>query len=86
MAHEIAATGTVVALAVALPVAVSVVAIWAVHRRLSGTHPLPVVAVAGAAAAVIGLALLSAGGSVPRTVALVAAPVAVLAGIGQRGR
>ncbi len=86
MAHEIRATGTVVALAVALPVAVSVVAIWAVHRRLSGTHPLPLVAVAGAAVAVIGLALLSAGGSVPLTVALVAAPVAVLAGIGQRGR
>lgn len=78
LVHEIDATPTAVALATAVPTAVAVAAIWAVHLRLHGDHPLGALAVLLTCAAVLLLGWLGHDAPVPVVLALTTLPVVLL--------
>jgi low temperature requirement protein LtrA len=83
--HEIEASPTLVALSIAVPVAVFLVSVWALHAPLNEVRPRDLAAVLLTAAAVLALALLAAVDvALPLVVLLMALPVATLVGVRHR--
>jgi low temperature requirement protein LtrA len=80
--HEIEASHLLVALSVAVPVAVFLLVVWALHAPMSEVRPRDLAVVLLTATAVLALALLAAVDvPVPLVVVLMALPVAGLVGL-----